>query len=104
MRKENPMLCSSCHGQHFIIRAGQMMPCPECGGMGGIHCCDGLTEQPEGFASGCSSQVEEAASFSGEEATGKMDCIALRHTHNPGFARQLSSAILFARLQDNSSV
>lgn len=41
------MLCSSCHGQHVIIRAGQMMPCPECGGMGGIHCCDGLTAQPE---------------------------------------------------------
>jgi hypothetical protein len=41
------MLCSCCHGQHFILTRGQFLPCPECGGMGEIHCCDGLMMQPE---------------------------------------------------------
>ena len=41
------MLCSCCHGRHFVIQGGQVAPCPECGGMGEIHCCDGLTAQPE---------------------------------------------------------
>lgn len=45
------MLCSSCHGHHWVIRHGQMMPCPECGGVGEIHCCDGLTEQLEATSS-----------------------------------------------------
>jgi hypothetical protein len=41
------MLCHRCHGQHWIIRAGQMCPCPECGGLGEIHCCEGLIAQRE---------------------------------------------------------
>lgn len=24
-----------------------MEPCPECGGTGHLHCCEGLREQPE---------------------------------------------------------
>jgi hypothetical protein len=47
------MLCPCCHGQHFVIRGGQLAPCPECGGMGEIHCCDGLTSQAESSRSGC---------------------------------------------------
>ncbi len=43
------MLCSNCHGQHFVVRKGQLVPCPECGGMGEIHCCDGLVAQPDTF-------------------------------------------------------
>ena len=39
------MLCRTCHGHHWIIRNSQMQPCPECGGIGEIHCCDGLTAQ-----------------------------------------------------------
>jgi len=39
------MLCSTCYGQHWVIRAGQPIPCPECGGLGEIHCCDGLIAQ-----------------------------------------------------------
>lgn len=58
------MLCCSCHGQHFIIRAGAMIPCPECGGMGGIHCCDGLTAQPDEFDR--SSEDRDASELSAE--------------------------------------
>ena len=42
------MVCHQCHGQHWVIRAGQMCPCPECGGVGEIHCCEGLVVQQEG--------------------------------------------------------
>jgi len=39
------MLCGRCHGQHFIFFAGQTFPCPECGGVGEVNCCDGLMVQ-----------------------------------------------------------
>ena len=42
------MMCYLCHGQHWVIRGNQMSPCPECGGLGEIHCCDGLVAQQEG--------------------------------------------------------
>jgi len=45
------MLCPSCFGQHWVIRNGQMLPCPECAGIGEVHCCDGLTAQPDSYAS-----------------------------------------------------
>jgi hypothetical protein len=41
------MLCPHCHGTHFAIVNGQRLPCPDCAGMGEIHCCDGLMEQPD---------------------------------------------------------
>jgi hypothetical protein len=41
------MLCRTCHGHHWIIYQNQMQPCPECGGIGEVHCCDGLTAQRE---------------------------------------------------------
>jgi hypothetical protein len=41
------MLCPRCHGTHVILVNGQRLPCPECQGVGQIHCCDGLTEQPD---------------------------------------------------------
>lgn len=41
------MLCPRCHGTHLILENRQPIPCPECQGMGEIHCCDGLQEQPE---------------------------------------------------------
>ncbi len=41
------MLCHRCHRQHWVVRGGQITPCPECGGMGEIHCCEGLVAQPE---------------------------------------------------------
>jgi len=46
------MVCYSCHGQHWVVRGGQMTPCPECGGLGEIHCCEGLVAQqdPANFA------------------------------------------------------
>jgi hypothetical protein len=49
------MLCSTCHGHHFIVRNSQMIPCPECGGLGEIHCCDGLTAQPDSPRGPCTS-------------------------------------------------
>ena len=44
------MLCPRCHGTHFVLVSGQRLPCPECAGVGEIHCCDGLTEQPDASA------------------------------------------------------
>jgi len=41
------MVCHACHGQHWVLRGGQMTPCPECGGLGEIHCCEGLVAQPD---------------------------------------------------------
>jgi hypothetical protein len=41
------MLCPTCHGQRFLFINDQLAPCPECGGYGEVHCCDGLQEQPE---------------------------------------------------------
>jgi hypothetical protein len=41
------MLCPRCHGTHVILVNGCQRPCPECSGMGEIHCCDGLLEQPD---------------------------------------------------------
>jgi DnaJ-class molecular chaperone len=42
------MLCPRCHGTHVVWDDGRPVPCPECGGAGELHCCDGLQEQPEG--------------------------------------------------------
>ena len=53
------MLCPRCFGTHVDIQHGQQVPCPDCGGLGEIHCCDGLTEQPEVEAGAAS--AEEAA-------------------------------------------
>jgi hypothetical protein len=53
------MLCESCRhsGRVGFVRAGRhtltddhvdepMIPCPDCGGSGIAHCCDGMCEQP----------------------------------------------------------
>jgi hypothetical protein len=42
------VLCNYCHGKHLVIVRGCVQPCEECGGMGEIHCCEGLQEQPDG--------------------------------------------------------
>jgi hypothetical protein len=41
------MLCPRCHGTHVILVNGSRLPCPDCQGVGEIHCCDGLQEQPD---------------------------------------------------------
>jgi hypothetical protein len=41
------MLCNYCHGTRLVQIAGATQPCPECGGHGSLHCCDGLQAQPE---------------------------------------------------------
>jgi len=51
------MLCGSCRhsGRVGFVRANastdgrvdeQLIPCPDCGGSGIAHCCDGICEQP----------------------------------------------------------
>jgi len=53
------MLCETCRysGRVGFVRAGghtstndrvdeQLIPCPDCGGSGIAHCCDGICEQP----------------------------------------------------------
>ncbi len=39
------MLCPRCYGKHVVNFNGARIPCPECAGVGEIHCCDGLREQ-----------------------------------------------------------
>jgi hypothetical protein len=39
------MLCPRCYGKHVITLNGSRIPCPECAGIGELHCCDGLREQ-----------------------------------------------------------
>ena len=41
------MVCPVCHGRHLLLIAGKVQPCGECGGMGEIHCCEGLIAQPQ---------------------------------------------------------
>jgi hypothetical protein len=51
------MLCETCRWNTrpgFVRAAGrrgeqslEMIPCPDCGGQGVAHCCDGICEQPE---------------------------------------------------------
>lgn len=50
------MLCPRCYGKHVVVVSGSRIPCPECAGVGELHCCDGLREQecpaaPENFKS-----------------------------------------------------
>lgn len=51
------MLCETCRwtGRPGFVRASgssegdkqaNMIPCPDCGGQGVAHCCDGICEQP----------------------------------------------------------
>jgi hypothetical protein len=39
------MLCPRCYGKHVVLERGARVPCPECAGIGELHCCDGLREQ-----------------------------------------------------------
>jgi RecJ-like exonuclease len=39
---EIDMLCPRCHGRHVVDTPEGARPCPECGGLGEVHCCDGL--------------------------------------------------------------
>ena len=41
------MLCPRCYGKHVIQVRGAWAPCPECGGAGALHCCDGLRDPGE---------------------------------------------------------
>ena len=52
------MLCETCRwnerpGFVRVPRSAQasdryaLIPCPDCGGQGVAHCCDGICEQPE---------------------------------------------------------
>lgn len=40
------MLCDRCHGKHVVLCDGIPQPCEECGGLGVLHCCEGLQAQP----------------------------------------------------------
>jgi hypothetical protein len=41
------MICPRCFGKHVEVEGGAVAPCPECGGLGELYCCDGLLEQDE---------------------------------------------------------
>jgi hypothetical protein len=40
------MLCPVCHGTRVAPGVYPPRPCPECQGMGEVHCCEGLVAQP----------------------------------------------------------
>jgi len=46
-RGDDRMICPRCFGKHVGVENGAIAPCPECGGLGELHCCDGLQEQEE---------------------------------------------------------
>jgi hypothetical protein len=58
------MLCETCRwsGRRGFVRApraaetdrdgGGMIPCPDCGGTGIAHCCDGICAQPDAAVTG----------------------------------------------------
>ena len=62
------MLCPWCHGKGVAgLEGGRQAPCPECGGCGLVHCCEGLREQPGGgAAAGDVAQEEGGDQPSGE--------------------------------------
>lgn len=62
------MLCPRCHGTHVILVNGLRRPCPECQGMGEVHCCDGLQEQP-----GQDPGPADAAPTGGEKSPTQLD-------------------------------
>jgi len=41
------MLCPRCYGKRVVVLNGSRIPCPECAGVGELHCCDGLREQDD---------------------------------------------------------
>ena len=41
-RRWSFMRCAFCDGMGFVSGPSQARPCPECGGCGIAHCCDGL--------------------------------------------------------------
>lgn len=41
------MICEQCHGTRLVVTAEAVRPCEECGGLGVVHCCEGLQAQPE---------------------------------------------------------
>lgn len=41
------MLCPRCYGKHVVLLNASWVPCPECAGVGELHCCDGLREQED---------------------------------------------------------
>lgn len=53
------MLCPRCHGTRYAVANGHRVPCPECGGFGEVHCCDG-PEDPD-VASACPTRPTPAA-------------------------------------------
>lgn len=53
------MICPVCHGTKVLEIGGVRQPCGECGGMGVIHCCEGLVAQPDA-ATACQPSHSEA--------------------------------------------
>jgi DnaJ-class molecular chaperone len=55
------MRCDHCHGTGGVNRVVhqegrivvELTPCPECGGSGVAHCCEGAREQPDGESAEC---------------------------------------------------
>ncbi len=39
---EGDMRCNFCDGSGMRQQGGVILPCPECGGCGVAHCCDGI--------------------------------------------------------------
>ena len=54
------MRCEVCMGSGTInAKYDEPMPCANCGGLGQVHCCEGVREQPE---------QDDRSELSGEDA------------------------------------
>ena len=57
------MLCNHCHGKHLTVVDGRVQPCDECGGLGEVHCCEGLQAQPETDLAGQGGSLVSTTTF-----------------------------------------
>jgi DnaJ-class molecular chaperone len=46
LKKEAAVRCEDCQGKGVLSAEDGPRPCPECGGSGIVHCCEGLQAQP----------------------------------------------------------
>lgn len=65
------MICPRCYNHHYKAESDPALadfPCPECYGIGILHCCDGLHEQPVGEKEVCRKITNMTTTISAESA------------------------------------
>lgn len=72
------MLCPRCYGKHVLLVSASWVPCPECAGVGELHCCDGLREQVD-----CDYVFRDHARPTAPDAEGPNSRLSLPHSLPP---------------------